>query len=125
MSGIPTPTKTIQAVLKAVDSSLANVGVAAEAVHTSFSPLPPVPSDYNNEAPPASFVAKGIDAVRAQVQRGLPSPASAPKEIVRMCASFMNICLCYHQKAAINGVATKLQLTEGLNDRDDGVRQAI
>ncbi|KAF9506550.1 hypothetical protein BS47DRAFT_1367288 [Hydnum rufescens UP504] len=105
MSGIP----TLQAALKAVDTSLANVGVAAEAIHTSFSPLPPVPSDYNNEAPPASFVAKGIDAVRAQVQRGLPSPALAPKEI----------------RAAIDGVATKLQLTEGLDDRDDGLELVL
>jgi hypothetical protein len=41
MIGIPTPVQTIQATLKAVDSTLASAGVVAEAVHTSLSPLPP------------------------------------------------------------------------------------
>jgi linoleate 10R-lipoxygenase len=120
MTGISSP---IQATLKAVDSTLASVGVAAEAVHTSLSPLPSVTSDYN-EAVPSSFVTKGIDAVRAQVQRGLPVTATPPELIVRVhISSSMHPCSCCHQKTALNAFATELQLTKGLDDRDDAVRK--
>ncbi|KAF9506549.1 hypothetical protein BS47DRAFT_1426050 [Hydnum rufescens UP504] len=82
----------LQGVHKAVDSGLANAGAAAEAIHTSLSLLPGVTSDHNNEAPRASLVAKGIDAVRAQVQQGLPDPSTAPKAIIaasmRLAPSF-------------------------------------
>ncbi|KAF9512279.1 hypothetical protein BS47DRAFT_1394408 [Hydnum rufescens UP504] len=105
MTGIPSPAQTIQATLKAVDSTLASVGSAAEAVHTSLSPLPSVTSDYN-EAVPSSFVTKGIDAFRSQVQRGLPvSPTVV--------------------KATFDAIATKLQLTKGLNDRDDALEDIL
>ncbi|KAF9512302.1 hypothetical protein BS47DRAFT_1486396 [Hydnum rufescens UP504] len=87
MAGIPSPVQTIQATLKAVDSTLASVGVAAEAVHTSLS----------------------IDAARAQVQRGLPV-AATPPEII---------------KTTLDGIATKLHLPEGLDDRKDALEDVL
>ena len=70
-SYIPTPTSLFQEGLKLVDGSLENVSLAADAVHRAYAPLPPVSSDFN-ENDPESFVSKTIDAIRAQVQRGLP-----------------------------------------------------
>ncbi|KAF9512294.1 hypothetical protein BS47DRAFT_1394418 [Hydnum rufescens UP504] len=96
------PVETIQASLKAVDSTLASIGVAAEAVHTPLSPLPPTTSDYN-EASPSSLVSKGIDAVRVQVQRGLFVTATSPEII----------------NTSLDGIAVQLRLTEGLDDRKD------
>ena len=81
MSGLPTPLQAIHAALRAIDSSLENVGLAAEAVHTSLSPIPPVTSDYNETAP-ESFIAQGIGAIRAQVRRGLPVTAPPTEAIV-------------------------------------------
>ena len=83
MTGIPTPFETAHAALQAIDTSLENVGLAADAVHTSFSPLPPVTSDYDKAAH-STYVSKGIDAVRAQVRRGLPITANPLALIVRM-----------------------------------------
>lgn len=80
MSGLPTPLQAIHAALRTIDSGLENIGLAAEAVHTSFSPVPPVTSDYN-EAAPESFVNKKIEALRAQVRRGLPITAP-PSELI-------------------------------------------
>jgi hypothetical protein len=81
MSGLPTPLQAIHAALRAIDSSLENVGLAAEAVHTSLSPIPPITSDYN-EAAPESFIAQGIGAIRAQIRRGLPVTAPPTQAIV-------------------------------------------
>jgi hypothetical protein len=125
MAGLPSPVQTIQATLKTIDSTLASVGVAAEAVHTSLTPLPPITSDYNDAAP-SSLVSKGIDAVRAQVQRGFPVAATPPEIIVRLynSSSIHPYSRC-HQKTTLDGIATKLHLPEGLDDRKDAVRQTI
>ena len=74
MTRILTPFQTVHAALQVIDSSLEKVGLAAVGVHASFSPLPPVASDYDKDAP-STYISKGIDAVRAQVRRGLPITA--------------------------------------------------
>ena len=86
MTGTLDPFQTVHTALQVIDSSLKEVGLAAEAVHTSFSPLPPVVSDYDKDAP-SSSISKGIDAVRAQVRRGLPIAAHPMAFVVRMPTS--------------------------------------
>lgn len=59
----------------AVDSGLETVSVVADAASRSAAPVPAVTSDYNEHAPSASIISRGIEALRAQVQRGLPIEA--------------------------------------------------
>jgi hypothetical protein len=69
-----------------------------------------------------------MDTVRAQVQRGLPVTAASPEIIVPVHISLPmhpSSCCCCPQKTSLDVIATQLQLTEGLDDRKDAVRQTL
>lgn len=82
------PVHLAQSGLRAVDKQLETVSLAAEAVNRSFSALPPVTSDFN-ENEHDSYVGSAIEAVRSQVKRGLPVTAPPLQAIVRvlLCSS--------------------------------------
>lgn len=67
--------------LRTVDAGLENVALIADDVDRSTAPLPPVTSDYNEYAS-ESYLHKAIDALRNQVQRGLPFEAPPLQLIV-------------------------------------------
>src|SRR5258708_17718039 len=85
MSGLPSPvqlgTQVVHTGLKAVDGALENVSLGLQAVHRSHSRLPDVTEVYDESKPDGVF-AKSIEAVRAQVQRGLPVTADPIKAAV-------------------------------------------
>ena len=70
-----------QSALRTVDAGLENVALIADDVDRSTAPLPPVTSDYNEYAS-ESYLHKAIDALRSQVQRGLPFEAPPLQLIV-------------------------------------------
>lgn len=82
------PANLFHGAVRAVDGGLENVGLAAEALNRSFSALPPVTSDFN-ENEMHSTVGGAIQAIRAQVQRGLPVTTPPLQAIV--CIVFINI----------------------------------
>jgi hypothetical protein len=71
MSILPNPVSLFHESLRQIDGGLQNVALAAEALNRSRSALPPVTSDFN-EREYDSFIGKTIEAIRGQVQRGLP-----------------------------------------------------
>lgn len=78
---IPNPVSLLQGGLKVIDDGLENVSLAAEAVNRSYSALPPVTSDFN-ENERDSLVGKTIEAIRGQVKRGLPVTSTPLATIV-------------------------------------------
>ena len=76
-----TMSSVFQSALRTVDAGLENVALIADDVDRSAAPLPPVTSDYNEYAS-ESYLHKAIDALRSQVQRGLPFEASPLQLIV-------------------------------------------
>src|ERR1700677_4931649 len=75
LTGLPSPTQVglhvVQAGLKSVDGALENVSLGLQAVHRAHSKLPDITEDYD-ESKPDGVIATGVEAVRAQIQRGLP-----------------------------------------------------
>jgi hypothetical protein len=86
------PANFVHGALRAMDGGLENVSLAAEAVNRSFSALPPVTSDFN-EREHHSIMASAIEAIRAQVQRGLPVTVPPLEAIVSFLSTFTN-CPC-------------------------------
>ena len=86
LTGLPSPTQlglhVVQAGLKSVDGALENVSLGLQAVHRAHSKLPDITEDYD-ESKPDGLVATGVEAVRAQIQRGLPITADPIKAAVR------------------------------------------
>ena len=84
--GLPSPTqlglKTVQAGLRSVDGALEKVSLGLQAVHRAHSRLPDITEDYD-ESKPDGLVAKGVEAVRDQVRRGLPVTFDPIKGAVR------------------------------------------
>lgn len=80
-SVLSAPANLFHGAVRAVDGGLENVSLAAEAVNRSFSALPPVTSDFN-ERERQSFIGSTIEAIRGQVQRGLPVTAPPLEAIV-------------------------------------------
>jgi len=89
------PASLVQGALRAVDGGLGNVSLAAEAVNRSFSALPPVTSDFN-ERENHSMVASAVEAIRAQVQRGLPVTAPPLEAIVSAISTLGGFALFPH-----------------------------
>lgn len=73
----------LHSALRTVDAGLENVALLADDVDRSAAPLPPVASDYNEYAV-ESNLHKAIDAIRAQVQRGLPVETPPIQLLVRI-----------------------------------------
>ena len=86
MFGVPSPTqlglKAVQGGLKRVDGVLENLSTGLQAVHRSHSKLPDITEDYD-DSKPDGLLATGVEAFRAQVQRGLPVTADPIKLAVR------------------------------------------
>ena len=82
----PLPVATItylfQSALRTVDAGLENVSLLADDVDRSAARIPLVTSDYNERAS-ESNLHKAIEALRSQVQRGLPIDAPPIQLIVR------------------------------------------
>lgn len=97
-----------QSALKAVDTQLENVSLAAEAVNRSWSALPPVTSDFN-ENEHDSYVGSAIEAVRSQVKRGLPVTAPPLQAI----------------EAIVNAVGATNKFTDGIDDRKMALELAL
>src|SRR5258706_12783090 len=83
---VPTPTSAFHAALRTVDNLLEYASLTAQAVNRSWGPLPKTTEDFN-EAEPTSKIAAGIEAVRAQIKRGLPITAS-PESAIVSCPAF-------------------------------------
>lgn len=70
--------------LRTVDAGLENISFLADDADRAAAPVPPVTSDFNEYAS-ESTLHKAVEALRSQVQRGLPVEAP-PLQLV-VCIS--------------------------------------
>lgn len=81
---VPTPSGAIHAALRRIDHLLEDASLTAQAINRSWGPLPKVTEDFKEDEP-TSKIAIGIEAVRAQIKRGLPITGNPEGAVVSLC----------------------------------------
>ncbi|KAF8337099.1 heme peroxidase [Cantharellus anzutake] len=69
--GQPKPSTALHAALRTIDNLLEDASLTVQAINRSWGPLPKTTEDFK-QAEATSMIASDIEAVRAQIKRGLP-----------------------------------------------------